>query len=102
MQTLCFHQWSLSRSRSQMMPHRKKSLNFTHIHLQISEARLTNNLWTNRDSWTTSTIPDLCSFHSFTKLKPKPFVTGPFIGFGMSPWLLGTDSGSTQPSRISY
>ena len=36
----------------------------------------------------------------FTKLKPKLFVTDPFIGFGMLQWLLNTDSGGTHPSRI--
>ena len=44
------------------------------------------------------------------RVKPKSFVTWPFIGFGMSPWLLnimspwllGTDSGGPHPSRIPY
>ena len=34
----------------------------------------------------------------FTKLKPRSFVIGPFIGFGMLPWLLGTNSGGTSTS----
>ena len=55
-----------------------------------------------REFWTTGAILEVCSFCCFTKLKPKSFVTGPFIRFGMSPWLLGTDSGGTHPSRIPY
>ena len=31
------------------------------------------------------------------RCKPKLSVTGPFIGFGISPWLLGT-----HPCRIPY
>ena len=50
--------------------------------------------------WTTNAIPNLCSFHCFTKLKTKSFVTRPFIGFGMSPWLLGTDSGGTFQENL--
>ena len=41
-------------------------------------------------------------FHHFTKLKPKSFVTGPFIGLGMWRWLLGTNSGGTHPYGIPY
>ena len=34
----------------------------------------------------------LCSFYCFTK-QTESFIKGSFISFGMSPWLLGTDSG---------
>ena len=37
-------------------------------------------------------VVQFCSCALFTvsqNLKPKSFVTGPFTGFGMSPWLLG-------------
>ena len=41
-----------------------------------------------QEFWTGDAIPEVCSFYCFTKRKPKSFVTGPFIVFGMSPWLL--------------
>ena len=40
-----------------------------------------------------------CTFR-ITKLKPKSFVADHFIGFRMSLWLLGTNSGGAQGSRI--
>ena len=72
-----------------------------------TQARFTNNLprggildWCAPPEFrTTNAIPDLCSFHCFTKLKPKSFATGPFIALGMSPWLLGTESGGPHLSR---
>ena len=63
------------------------------------EARFTNKIpgcefrGVNSGGTCPSEILEVYPFHHFTKLSPKSFVTVPFIGFGISPWLLGTDSG---------
>ena len=79
-----------------------------HMFQSGPQARFTNNLWGvgfrsgAPPFWTIDAIPKLCSFLCFTKLEPKSFVTITFIGFGVSPWLLGKDSGGAHPSRITY